>query len=179
MSIESVSAGDGRAGPDFKGRRILVVEDDQTQAKQLSSTLKARGASVLGPAPTCFYAQNLMMGPRTIDGAILDTRRGRDELLTLASELRRRGVPFVFGGQPGEVQPAALQGAPCLERPSCDGWLEQLAQEMVSIHAHPDLKPAVPGSEVAPEPKPEPINAPLCRSDRLAHSVVLAMKQRP
>ena len=58
---------------DLNGKRIVVVEDDFVLATDICRTLRELGATVLGPAPTPFYAMHLI-GGKKIDAAVLDVR---------------------------------------------------------------------------------------------------------
>ena len=58
---------------DLNGKRIVVVEDDFLLATDICRELRELGATVLGPAPTPFYAAQLI-GRRRIDAAVLDVR---------------------------------------------------------------------------------------------------------
>lgn len=86
---------------DLKGKRILVVEDDFYLADELCRDLRQHGAVVLGPAPTPFYALQLL-GRRGVDGAILDVKLHGVPVFELADELARRGTPLMFSSILGE-----------------------------------------------------------------------------
>ena len=45
---------------DLNGKRILVAEDDYFLATDICRDLRELGATVLGPAPTSFYALSLL-----------------------------------------------------------------------------------------------------------------------
>ena len=51
---------------DLNGKRIVVVEDDYLLANDICRELRELGATVLGPAPTPFYATQLI-GRRKIE----------------------------------------------------------------------------------------------------------------
>lgn len=122
---------------DLTGRRILVVEDDSALALDLCNDLRRCGATVLGPAPTSYYAYNLLLGRRGIDGAILDTDLYGSDVYDLAEELRQRGIPMVFATEnSGEEIDDAFRDTPRLQKPLAidelvikAGWLVDGASE--------------------------------------------------
>ncbi|RUT30377.1 response regulator [Arsenicitalea aurantiaca] len=117
---------------DLTGRRILVVEDDYALARELCADLKRHGATVLGPAPTSYYAINLMMGRRGIDSAILDIGLHGQEVYDLADLLRRQGVPMVFATGYGEHDIlAAFRNEPRLQKPVLTNELVTLLDRLM------------------------------------------------
>lgn len=77
------------------GKRILVVEDDYVLATDLSRGLADLGATILGPAPTPFYALSLL-GRRGADAAVLDVLLHGMDVFDVAAELVTRSIPIVF-----------------------------------------------------------------------------------
>lgn len=134
-----------RTSPTLSGRRILVVEPDQTFGRDVCSRLRTQGATVLGPAPTPFYAFNLLMGRRGIDGAILDLEPGRQDDLDLAVQLRRRGVPIVLTMASEMSLPRGLRDLPHLSKPLDAGRLMQMVLGALAPNEEPPLPmPALP-----------------------------------
>ena len=80
---------------DLNGKRIVVVEDDFVLATDICRTLRELGATVLGPAPTPFYAMHLI-GGKKIDAAVLDVRLHGTTVFEVADLLLDRGVPIIF-----------------------------------------------------------------------------------
>lgn len=82
----------------LNGKRIIVAEDDYLLATEVCRELEAQGATVLGPAPTPFYAMNLLgpTGRRRIDAAVLDVHLHGVTVYEVAEVLQDRGVPFIF-----------------------------------------------------------------------------------
>lgn len=76
------------------GKRILIVEDDQTLAITLRDAFRAEGAVVLGPAPTVFYARHLI-GRRGIDCAIISSDLPGDEGEHFVTQLASSGTPII------------------------------------------------------------------------------------
>ena len=50
----------GEERTELNGKRIVVVEDDYLLANDICRELRDLGATVLGPAPTPFYAKHLI-----------------------------------------------------------------------------------------------------------------------
>lgn len=102
---------------DLRDKKILVVEDDFYLADDICGLLKGANAKVLGPAPTVFFAFNLLSS-RRIDGAILDVRLHRETVYELADELSRRNVPFLLATAIElEELPERFRKAPYLQKP--------------------------------------------------------------
>lgn len=79
----------------LRGRRILVVEDEYFIADDLAHAIETAGAEVVGPASTGEAAFSLLDGP-PIDLAVLDINLAGEINFTIADELARRNIPFVF-----------------------------------------------------------------------------------
>jgi CheY-like chemotaxis protein len=75
-------------------RRILVVEDEELVALELSAELSRMGWAIVGPAATLAEAQTLLANG--VDAAVLDVNlRGRP-IYPVAEALEDRDVPFLF-----------------------------------------------------------------------------------
>jgi len=80
----------------FRGRRILVVEDDWLIVADLVQGLEASGAHVIGPIPTLDLALKKLDQMPDMSGAVLDVNLHGQMVFPLADELRRRQIPFIF-----------------------------------------------------------------------------------
>jgi DNA-binding response OmpR family regulator len=102
---------------DLNGKRIVVVEDDFFLATDICRTLRDLGATVLGPAPTPFYAMHLI-GRKKIDAAVLDVRLHGTTVFEVADMLRDQGVPILFAtASDRKAVPGRFQETPLLEKP--------------------------------------------------------------
>ena len=102
---------------DLKDKRILVVEDDQASGTAICQALRLQGCVAIGPAPTIFYASQLL-GRRPVDAAILDTRLYGQDVFELADLLARRGIPILFLAEAGAgTLPEGHRDRPCLAKP--------------------------------------------------------------
>jgi len=108
---------DMRGGPDLSGQRILVLEDDYFLATDTALALRGVGADVIGPCRTEEAARS-ELGNTKPTAAVVDVNLGNGPSFVLASDLKGRGVPFVFiTGYDDDVIPAAFDGVQRLQKP--------------------------------------------------------------
>jgi CheY-like chemotaxis protein len=79
----------------FKGKHVLVVEDEFLIAETTCMDLEECGAIVVGPVPTVARAQSLLQ-TRQVDAALLDIKLNEETSISMVNELQRRAIPFVF-----------------------------------------------------------------------------------
>jgi CheY-like chemotaxis protein len=86
--------------------RILVLDDEPLIAMMLRDWLEELGCETLGPAHSVRGALGLI-GPGTLDAAILDVSLGSEDCYPVADALMKLGIPMAFatghGGQ--EIDP--------------------------------------------------------------------------
>jgi CheY-like chemotaxis protein len=81
----------------FRGRRVLIVEDEQLIAWDLSEELRAAGAFVMEPKGTVDAALHALAHEAAPDVAVLDLHLTNGEpAFAIADQLRSRRIPFVF-----------------------------------------------------------------------------------
>ncbi|GGH23290.1 hypothetical protein GCM10007036_28950 [Alsobacter metallidurans] len=98
-------------------KRVLVVEDDYFLAADIASALHGMGAEVVGPVADQTAATKLL-DSQTVSAAVLDIRLGGETVYPLASELKTRGIHFIFATGYGDtVIPPEFRGVPCFEKP--------------------------------------------------------------
>ncbi len=134
---------------DLNGKRIVVVEDDFLLATDICRELRDLGATVLGPAPTPFYATQLI-GRRKIDAAVLDIRLHGTNVFGVADLLQNQGVPILFAtAYDRHALPARFRDASLLEKPLDR---KKLVSEIVAMIRRPAtrLSSAMPAPAVAP-----------------------------
>jgi DNA-binding response OmpR family regulator len=144
---------------ELSGKRIVVVEDDYLLASDICRELREKGATVLGPAPTPFYAMQLI-GNRKLDAAVLDVRLHGATVYEVADMLVGRGVPIVFAtGSARSDMPKRFQMASVFEKPLNR---KTLLAEIISITQRPVARP-MPASQTpgkgTPLEQPEEIFA--------------------
>lgn len=126
MTVEEVT--------ELNGKRIVVVEDDYLLATDICSELRRLGATVLGPAPTPFYATQLI-GRRKIDAAVLDIRLHGTTVFEVADLLKSQGVPVLFATAfDRKALPPRFREARLLEKPLDR---KQLLTEIVAMTRQP------------------------------------------
>jgi len=80
---------------DLVGRRVLVVEDDYDQAREMAAAIEKHGGEVVGPYPD-IEAAFLSLQKAEVDAAVLDIRLAAEDVFPLADLLREKAVPFFF-----------------------------------------------------------------------------------
>ena len=81
--------------PSFKGRRILIIEDEPLIALDLQTILTALGCEVVGPAGTLEEARGLI-AEVACDAALVDGNLAGQPVGEIALALTQRNVPFAF-----------------------------------------------------------------------------------
>lgn len=74
---------------------VLVLEDEALVAERLKDTLEALGCEVLGPAPTCSAALEVLWARRP-DVAFVDTHLGDETCEVVVEECDHQGIPVVI-----------------------------------------------------------------------------------
>ena len=105
---------------DLTGRQVLVAEDEAAIGLFLLDELAMLGLSVAGPFTRCAAALD-WLAEHTPDLALLDVKLGDGPCMSLAQELRRRGVSFAFfsgGGDDDERLRREFPGVPWIGKPA-------------------------------------------------------------
>ena len=76
--------------------RVLVVEHQHVVALDIAQAFEAAGAQVVGIASNVEAALALIADGGSLDGAILDLDLPSEAACSVADELVRRGIPFLF-----------------------------------------------------------------------------------
>ena len=111
------------------GRKILVVEDEYFQAREMKALLERQGATVVGPVSRASEAEALLI-EQPVDAAVLDINLGGGPNFATANLLQREGVPFaIVTGYEKSAIPAELSAVPRLDKPASEkALIAQLAQ---------------------------------------------------
>jgi DNA-binding response OmpR family regulator len=151
---------------ELNGKRIVVVEDDYLLATDICRELRELGATVLGPAPTPFYATQLI-GERKIDAAVLDVRLHGTTVFEVADMLNSRGVPILFAtAYDRKDMPVRFRGANLLEKPLDR---HKLLSEILAMTRRP---PAVPSPV---QPVAIAVDRPRSNAQIFAHALARSM----
>lgn len=146
------------------GTRVLVVEDDYLVATDVCRGLSDLGATVLGPAPTPFYALS-MLGRRGVDVAVLDICLHRTTVFEVADELVKRNIPIVFATASSvDNLPIAYQGFPLLQKP------------VSAARLHLELSKALVRTRTTSLPQRKP-SQPSTHGDHLVRAVLRALRR--
>jgi DNA-binding NarL/FixJ family response regulator len=118
-------------GHDLEGRRILVVEDSLIQAMEITESLCAVGAVVLGPTPEAAEAE-LILDKDTVDCAVVDIDLGNGPSYELAEYLKRRRLPFLFSSGFSETAvPESYKDVPVLLKPYSGEALVKAVENLI------------------------------------------------
>ncbi|MFO1055343.1 MAG: response regulator [Dongiaceae bacterium] len=101
----------------MRSSRILVVEDELTNAFRIEAALTAHGHRPVGPARSVGAAMALIER-EPVDAALLDLRLEDDLALPVAEALDRRGIPYaIVTGFDAAFAARLLPGRPYLAKP--------------------------------------------------------------
>lgn len=116
-------------------RSILLVEDEELVALELSVELSRLGWAVVGPAGTLAEAQALLS--RHVDAAVLDVNiRGRS-IYPVADQLTKRKVPFVFCTGYEMVDPEGrFPGVPVIRKPAHPAAVSAALADLLKARAN-------------------------------------------
>ncbi|WP_052731748.1 response regulator [Devosia geojensis] len=153
----------------LSGSRVLVVEDDRALGEDLCRYLRENGATVLGPAPTAYYAYSLLLGRRGVDGAILDVRSHASAIFELARRLRELNVPMLFTTGSDPDIPPEFGSAPRILKPLSTGEVIEQVRRLVRRQDA--------GTARAPAASPLRVN-PLSLDLRMGRLVARALRDR-
>jgi PAS domain S-box-containing protein len=113
-----------------KRRRILVVEDEELVALEMSVELSRLGWAIVGPAATLGEVQGLLSSD--VDAAVLDVNlRGRP-VYPVAEELKKQNIPFLFCTGYETVDPEGrFPDAPVIRKPAHPAAISEALSEML------------------------------------------------
>jgi DNA-binding response OmpR family regulator len=121
----------GDKGTELAGLRLLVVEDDYLVAADMCSSLRRRGAAIMGPVANARLGRELVRQQRP-DVALLDVNLNGHLAFDLAHELESEGIRTIFTtGYDAAFLPEPLRGSPCLQKPINLSALVQLIRANV------------------------------------------------
>jgi PAS domain S-box-containing protein len=118
-----------------KDRRILLVEDEELVALELSTELSRLGWAIVGPAATLSEAQSLLSSD--FDAAVLDVNlRGRSAY-PLAEALEELHVPFLFCTGYEMVDPEGrFPDVPVIRKPAHPAAVSAALSDLLRARAH-------------------------------------------
>jgi DNA-binding response OmpR family regulator len=112
------SSGENGGGPDLRGFRVLVAEDEALIALDLEAALRDLGCVVPPPAPSTAAALAVLRTERP-DAALLDLELADGPAGPVAEALAAAGVPFAVmtGHDRRAIADPTLRAAPYLGKP--------------------------------------------------------------
>jgi len=121
----------------FKGRRVLVVEDEMMISLLVEDMLEELGCAVVGPANRLEAALELAATEPDLDAALLDINVGGKSVFPLADALRAMGVPAIFSTGYGEAGLRdADKGAQVLQKPFRAGDLARALTAALGVSSN-------------------------------------------
>ncbi|MDB5612646.1 MAG: response regulator [Devosia sp.] len=101
------------------GSKILIVEDEADHGVELKRILERNGHTVLGPAPDCSSALEILWRERP-DFAFVDTHLGSETCEAVLEECDNQDVPVIITtseitGTPAFIGTRANLGKPLME----------------------------------------------------------------
>lgn len=115
----------------LEGRKILVLEDEYFQARDVKAFLEREGATVVGPTG---YADKVpaLLKAMPVDVAILDINLGTGVSYSVANLLMEQGVPFLFlTGYDRSAVPPAVASVPRIEKPATEPMVIKAVTELL------------------------------------------------
>jgi len=114
------------------GRRVLIVEDEYFQAREIALALAKAGAEIVGPTAHADEVPGLIAAA-PVDVAMLDINLGQGPSFEVARSIRDRNIPFLFlTGYDVSVIPEDLAVPPRLEKPVDQDVLIRRLVELVA-----------------------------------------------
>jgi CheY-like chemotaxis protein len=132
----------GVAQTGFDGLRVLVVEDNDVVALDLSETLDALGCVVLGPTSSVQDSLALLRRCRP-DIVMLDAQLEDGPAVPVAEALKAADIPFILTTGAGSAElDDALSGAPLLAKPYSMDAIEGALQSTCGIASGAVARPS-------------------------------------
>jgi CheY-like chemotaxis protein len=123
---------DDRPSDCFKGRNILVVEDEAVVSFLIEDLLLTFGCNAVWHAANVCAAVSILE-KRTPDAAILDVNLAGETAYPVAARLAASGVPFVFATGYGRKGIAAeWQVRPVIQKPFDGNTLRQSLEAAIA-----------------------------------------------
>ncbi len=116
----------------LKGRRILLVEDEEMIAMLLEDYLLDFGCEIAGHATTVAAAIRLVEQAQPFDAALLDMNLQGELVTPVAAALSIARIPFSFMTGMGAGAATGFPGAPTLGKPFEQGQLRTVLTRMFS-----------------------------------------------
>ena len=115
--------------------RILVVQDENPIAMEMSWIVEDAGYSIVGPEASVETTRQVLARHK-VDLALLDVKLGGETVFPVSEMLDSLGVPFIFvTSHPASSLPARYQGRPFVTKPYRPAALLALIRQILSERA--------------------------------------------
>jgi len=128
----------------LKMARILVVEDENYLAMELSWLIQEAGHSVLGPERSVQEAHKALTG-KVADLALLDVNLGGETVFPVAKLLECMDIPFIFITAHFALLPAEYRHRPLMTKPCKPQALLMLIPAILAQRAASARQPPMDG----------------------------------
>ena|GEM_PF-433166 len=116
-------------------RKILLVEDEELVALELSAELSRLGWAIVGPAATLAEAQALLSNH--FDAAVLDVNLRGHPIYPVAEQLEKLRVPFVFCTGYEMVDPEGrFPNVPVIRKPAHPAAVSAALSDLLKARSH-------------------------------------------
>ena len=116
-------------------RKILLVEDEELVALELSAELSRLGWAIVGPAATLAEAQALLS--KHFDAAVLDVNLRGHPIYPVAEQLEKLHVPFVFCTGYEMVDPEGrFSHVPVIRKPAHPAAVSAALSDLLKARTH-------------------------------------------
>ena len=121
--------------PGDDNRKILLVEDEELVALELSAELSRLGWAIVGPAATLAEAQALLS--KHVDAAVLDVNLRGHPIYPVAEQLEKLHVPFVFCTGYEMVDPEGrFPNVPVIRKPARPAAISAALSDLLKARTH-------------------------------------------
>lgn len=125
----------GRLTKASEHRKILLVEDEELVALELSAELSRLGWAIVGPAATLAEAQALLS--KHFDAAVLDVNLRGHPIYPVAEQLEKLHVPFVFCTGYEMVDPEGrFPDVPVIRKPAHPAAVSAALSDLLKARTH-------------------------------------------
>ena len=115
--------------------RILVLDDEPLIAMMLRDWLEELGCKTVGPVHSVRGALDLI-GPGTLDAAILDVSLGRENCYSVADVLCKLGIPIALAtGYGGAGIDPRFKDALIMSKPFTFEAVKRVVDRLIGAHA--------------------------------------------
>ena len=131
-----------QTGGSLNMARILVVEDENLLAMEISWMLEDAGYSVVGPERTVETTQKVLSRHK-VDLALLDVNLGSELVFPVSRILNMIGTPFIFvTGRSISAIPTEYRHRPLITKPCRPNALITLIKQVLGEHRDVEMEPA-------------------------------------